>query len=124
MHFLDRHKDIDNNVVLKMNRFYLESLFNAIAENSIKFADKAPIEINISVKSSDNKIKLIIKDDGPGIPPEEHKKIFDKFYQVEKDFTGNVLGMGLGLSLAKLITEGHNGTIELKSYLGKGTEII
>ena len=50
---------------------------------------------------------MLISDNGPGIPSEERIKIFNKFYQIEGSFTGQVQGMGLGLALVKRVVEEH-----------------
>jgi signal transduction histidine kinase len=56
-----------------------------------------------------------------GIPAEERDKIFQKFYQIENSFTGQVPGAGLGLALCKKVVEAMNGKIQLQSEIGKGT---
>ena len=62
-----------------------------------------------------------MRDRGPGIPPEVQEKIFDKFYQVEPSFTGQVEGWGLGLAFVKKVVETHGGRVTLESALGSGT---
>ena len=60
-------------------------------------------------------------DNGPGIPGEEISNIFNKFYQVEASFTGQVEGWGLGLALVKKAMEIHGGSVYAKSQLQKGS---
>jgi len=93
-----------------------------IVENAIKFNTKPEKKINISGVAEEGSVRFTIEDNGPGIPPEEQAKIFQKFYQIEESFTGQVEGAGLGLALAKRVVEAHNGTIGVSSALGTGSK--
>jgi len=70
--------------------------------------DKAPS----SVKNETNSLVIIVEDRGPGFPPEEISKVFDKFYRLSNARTG---GTGLGLSIVKGFVEAHNGTVILEN---------
>ena len=63
-------------------------------------------------------------DNGPGIPPEEYSKIFEKFYQIEEHFTGQVKGAGIGLAIVKKIIEAHDGVVWVESSIGEGSRFI
>jgi signal transduction histidine kinase len=65
-------------------------------------------------------VEIGVIDSGIGIPPEEHAKIFDAFYQVDGSSTREHGGTGLGLSIAKRIVEAHGGTIRVESQVGQG----
>jgi signal transduction histidine kinase len=67
------------------------------------------------------RVDIFVSDDGIGIPPEEKAKIFQKFYQIEASFTGQVQGMGLGLALVKRVAEAHGGDVRVESSLGSGS---
>ena len=99
----------------------LEVLKNVI-ENAIKFNANPEKKVSISGVVEEKFIKVTVEDNGQGIPPEEHPKIFQKFYQIEECFTGQVEGAGLGLALAKRIVEAHGGTIEVASNIGLGSK--
>jgi signal transduction histidine kinase len=60
-----------------------------------------------------------VRDSGPGIPPSEQSRIFDRFARGSRDRGGD--GAGLGLSIVKAIAEAHHGSIELESRPGDGT---
>jgi len=60
-------------------------------------------------------------DDGPGIPPEDRERVFERFYQVEKTFCGQVPGAGLGLTMVKQTVEAHGGKVWVESQVGKGS---
>ena len=91
-----------------------------LVENAIKFNNKEVIKIAISVKKLAQELEISIHDNGRGIPAEDQGKIFEKFYQIEKFFTGNVEGAGLGLALVKRLVSAYRGQIDLKSEIGKG----
>lgn len=94
-----------------------------ILTNSIKYTpEKGDIKIYIGCIYNDVYIK--ITDNGIGIPEEDLKRIFERFYRVDKARTRQAGGSGLGLSIAKEILTQNNGTIDIKSEVGKGTEVV
>ncbi|AEM74658.1 sensor histidine kinase [Caldicellulosiruptor acetigenus] len=100
----------------------MKQMLRAIIDNSIKFTQEGGT-INISVEKHLDKVKIVVKDNGIGIPREEIGKIFDRFYRVDKVRSKTTGGSGLGLSIVKWIVEAHNGEILVESELGKGTEV-
>jgi len=105
-----------------VDRLKIQAVIENLVENAIKFNDKKEKKVRISGHSLDEKfIQMEIADNGPGIPSEEHERIFQKFHQVEGYFTGQVEGIGLGLALAKRVLEAHGGKIWVESELGKGS---
>lgn len=97
-----------------------EVLRNLI-ENAVKFNPEKVRRVRVSAETSGGFVRVAIKDDGPGIPPEEQEHIFQKFYQIEDSFTGQVEGAGLGLALVRRIMEAHGGQATVSSALGKGS---
>ncbi len=81
-------------------------------------------KIQLSVAQDQRNILFTVQDTGVGIPPEHLPHVFDRFYQVKSDRGGEDHGSGLGLSIAKSLTEALNGRIELISQPGKGTRVI
>jgi signal transduction histidine kinase len=110
----------DQSYIVRMNKSHLDMIMKNLVENAIKFNDKEVIKIGISVKKSAQALEISIDDNGRGIPAEDQGKVFEKFYQIEKFFTGNVEGAGLGLALVKRLVGAYRGQIGLKSEIGKG----
>ena len=71
---------------------------------------------------NDAYIKVI--DSGVGIPEEDLDRIFERFYRVDKARSRELGGTGLGLSIAKEILDKNGGRIDIKSIVGKGTEVV
>ena len=93
-----------------------------LIDNAIKYSgDNSKIDISVK-KSSNEVIKVIIKDNGIGIEEDKIHKVFDKFYQCEESHKKS--GNGLGLSITKRIIELLNGTIECESKKGIGTTMV
>lgn len=98
----------------------LRQMFLVILDNAVKFSNEGGIvQISISKKE---RLEIRIKDNGIGISPEELPFVFEKFYKSK--LRQNAKGSGLGLAIAKQIALKHDGTIEVQSELGKGTEFI
>ncbi|TMK85745.1 MAG: PAS domain S-box protein [Actinobacteria bacterium] len=92
---------------------------NLIA-NALKYspADK-PVRVNLSVE--DHRATVSIRDEGPGIPPSEHERIFDRFYQIENHLTRPSGGVGLGLYICRRLVEGMGGRLWVDSKPGQGS---
>jgi signal transduction histidine kinase len=92
-------------------------VFSNLLSNAIKYGAGKPIEVTSKVQ--DHQFIISVKDSGPGISPEKHAKIFERF---ERLHTGNdVPGLGLGLYIAKQLIETHGGELQLDSQPGEGT---
>ncbi|OGR83340.1 MAG: hypothetical protein A2901_08665 [Elusimicrobia bacterium RIFCSPLOWO2_01_FULL_54_10] len=98
-----------------------KEVMKGLIENGVKFNRNEAKEVVVSGRHEASRIFLSVKDNGPGIPGEELDKIFQKFYQVEESFTGQVEGAGLGLALVKRMVEMHGGAVKVISALGKGS---
>lgn len=104
------------------DRLELQRVFTNLIGNSIKFTDSGSVEVHLSNSPNPKKpnsswVVIDVQDTGSGISPEDQKILFDRFRQGSHKRSGS----GLGLHLSKRIVETHQGTIELKSELGKGS---
>ena len=96
-------------------------VFTNLIGNAIKFTPNNG-EVNIKVEADGNLLHVEVIDTGPGIPPEERQKIFDKFYQLSDISTRQQGGSGLGLSISKSIVEAHGGKLWIDDgNQGKGS---
>ena len=86
--------------------------------NAIKFTDVG--EVRVSASATDGHFSVGVSDTGPGIPPQELKRVFEQFHQIDNSNTKAKGGTGLGLAIAKQIVEMHGGRIWVESTLGKG----
>lgn len=101
---------------------FVEALVELV-RNAVKFGGGKPIEVRVTMREVAENMELVVADNGPGIPPEKLERIFERFYQVEEDFTGQIHGFGLGLALVKTAVEAMGGRIRARSQLGHGTRI-
>lgn len=128
------HKDLD--LSLKVNsskskialgdRAKFEQIITHILSNAIKFTDSGSILVVYDEKEVDEQIalKISIKDTGIGIPNEKINQIFDRFIQLDTGTRKKHSGGGLGLAIAQHLTQLLNGTIEVTSKEGTGSEFI
>jgi signal transduction histidine kinase len=109
---------------IKFNREYLKLIFSELIENAIKFNSNEEVDIDIMIKRENGRLVLEVRDNGIGIPSVHHDQIFDRFFQVDKYFTGNVEGMGLGLALVKTVVENLKGSLRVDSEEGEGSTFV
>ncbi|MEK7383140.1 MAG: ATP-binding protein [Elusimicrobiota bacterium] len=110
-------------LTLNVDRALLVEAVKNLVENAFKFDLKPAPAVGIRAVANGGWVALSVSDAGPGIPPEAHERVFSRFHQVEKDFTGQMDGMGLGLAFVKRVCELHGGRVELRSTLGEGTTL-
>ena len=108
---------------IKADKAGIERVILNVLSNAIKYTEEnGSIKIYVGFVYNDAYIKII--DNGIGIPKEDLGRIFERFYRVDKARTREMGGTGLGLSIAKEIIEQNNGSIDIKSEYGKGTEVV
>ena len=92
----------------------------SLLHNAIRYSPEgSTVRIQSFVRNTDAVIE--IADEGPGIAPEHHQKIFERFYRIDKARSRSEGGSGLGLAIAKMSIEQLGGTIELSSATGSGS---
>jgi two-component system sensor histidine kinase CiaH len=98
----------------------LQLLINNLLENAVKYSPKNK-PITCCLYASEQKIKLQVIDEGPGIPDEEKKKVFRKFYRLGNEATRKAQGTGLGLYLCLKIAKDHDADISVTNHLPQGS---
>lgn len=93
-----------------VDKLHLQGVLVNLLDNSLKYG-QGKICIHIVLSSSNGRIDINISDNGPGIPDEYRKKVFEKFFRVPMDNKHNVKGYGLGLTYAAQVMEQHKGAI-------------
>ena len=112
--------DIDDGCAVVADSFHLRGIISAIADNAIKYSKNRPI-VSIRAITQSGYTYIIIKDKGIGIPSNEHRRIFDKFYRITEGDNYITSGHGLGLYYVQSIVKRHHGSIAVDSTLGQGS---
>ncbi len=103
--------------LVEIDGLLIERVFANLVENAVKYTPSGtPIEI--SAVSDGDEIVVTVADRGPGIPPGEEQRIFEKFHRVASE--GNQGGAGLGLTICRSIVEAHRGRIWAENRSGGG----
>jgi two-component system phosphate regulon sensor histidine kinase PhoR len=108
------------NYKIQADPVHLTNVVYNLLDNAVKYCSTKP-QIKLSTRNEKNNLVIEISDNGIGMKREDLKLIFDKFYRVPTGNIHNVKGFGLGLYYVKLIIDAHDGKIDVKSTLNKGT---
>ena len=107
-----------------VNREQIFQVLKILLDNALKYTSEyGRIEL-ILEQSADNKVRIIVKDNGIGIAPEDCHKIFERFFRVDKARLRKNGGSGLGLAIAYELVKKNNGTLTVQSQLDKGSSFI
>jgi signal transduction histidine kinase len=110
--------DDAGDVVVPADRTRLEQVAANLIDNAVKYAP-AGGRVTVQVKTEGPDALLIVTDNGPGIPPDELPRIWDRLFRGDRSRTER--GLGLGLSLVKAVVEAHGGRVEASSTVGQGS---
>lgn len=113
-------EELDEHTYILADKHHLCNAFRNILDNAIKYNDRIP-EINIQFREINNKIHILIQDNGLGIHKKDQELVFKKFFRIKNGDTYNNKGFGLGLSYVKRIIELHKGEVSIFSELNRGT---
>lgn len=108
---------IEENISIEADSMRIQQLLYILLENALHYTKKG--EIQVTLTSSQRQAFIDIQDSGQGITPKDLPYIFDRFYRA--DDSRDRSGVGLGLSIAKMIIDNHHGMIQVKSTVGVGT---
>ena len=113
---------MDEHQAVHADRADLRRACQALIENAVKFTpDGGLVAVHVN-RDDKGRARFSVRDSGIGIDPRYHRRIFEKFFQVEDPLTRHHGGAGLGLFVAKGIIEAHGSRIEVSSKLGSGAE--
>ncbi len=112
--------EVEEGMVFKGDPYRIEQALVNLVDNAIRYTEKG--EVIIRAYRKGGWAVFEVEDTGVGIPEEHQRRIFERFYVVDKSRSRETGGTGLGLSIVKHIVELHGGRIELKSATGKGSK--
>lgn len=123
-------EDIDGHMISRLDagdpivvadELHMTNIMNNLLDNALKYNDKDEPRIEVKTYNSMHMLVIEVRDNGMGMRKEELKRIFDKFYRVNKGDVHDTKGFGIGLSYVRTIVEAHKGTIDVRSQLDDGT---
>ena len=113
--------ECDMGVYMDVDEVLFSHIYENLISNAIKYGkENGHIWVNVSEEQDDSSIVITVRDDGKGIESDAVKNIFKRFYREQRN--SGEEGLGLGLSIVKLIVDAHKGKIEVESEPEKGTE--
>jgi signal transduction histidine kinase len=110
-------------ILMECDEGRLSQIVRNLVSNALKFTERG--EVSVRVERADNDtVRIIVRDTGVGIAPEDHGRIFEDFTQVDGPTQRRVRGTGLGLPLARKLARLLGGDIAVESALGAGSTFI
>ena len=100
----------------------IEQVLTNYIGNALKYSE-AEYPVTVCLKYEEQSVRISVRDEGPGLSPEEQKRVWECFYQAPdvRVVSGSGMGLGLGLYISKTIIEHHSGQVGVQSVLGKGS---
>lgn len=117
------HIDQKSPLMMEGNKHRVEQILTNLVDNAINYSDEGS-EVLIRAYGVISGVKIEVSDNGIGIPPEEHERVFERFYRVDKGRSRNSGGTGLGLSIVRNLVRIFGGEIKVESTLGEGSTFI
>lgn len=114
------HLVLPNSIFMYADLYKVEHICYNLLSNALKYTDEGG-NITVKAENFDGMVQICVEDTGKGIPKEDIKHIFDRFYQVQNS---NKEGTGIGLAIVKSFTELQGGTVKVESVYGKGSKFI
>lgn len=114
------HLVLPNSIFMYADLYKVEHICYNLLSNALKYTDEGG-NITVKAENFDGMVQICVEDTGKGIPKEDIKHIFDRFYQVQNS---NKEGTGIGLAIVKSFTELQGGTVKVESVYGNGSKFI
>lgn len=113
-------REIAPDIVITAHAVLLQRAVVNLLDNAVKYSPPNTT-VRVRVERTDREALIHVIDQGPGIAPEHHARIFERFYRVDKSRSRKLGGTGLGLSIVKHVMSAHGGRVDLVSAIGKGS---
>jgi len=110
--------EVEKGLHMRADAGRLRQALANLLDNAIKYGGHG-VHVTLRAQGDDDEIRLEVRDDGPGIPPEDLPRIFDRLYRGDR--SRHERGLGLGLGFVKAIAEAHGGTVDVESAPGPGS---
>lgn len=107
----------------KIDKLHFSNVMYNLLDNAVKYCAREPA-IEVTTTGGKGRLEISVSDNGIGIPEEERKRIFRKFYRVPSGDVHNVKGFGIGLSYVRAVVRAHRGSIRVVSTPGEGSVFI
>ncbi|WP_299028222.1 HAMP domain-containing sensor histidine kinase [uncultured Sulfitobacter sp.] len=111
---------VDTNIFVHADPMRLEQVITNLLSNAAKFSDPGSV-VTLGVVATDTLVRIDVSDEGVGIDPADHDRIFDSFSQLDNVDIRKVNGTGLGLNISKRIIQAHDGTLDFEPNTDRGT---
>ena len=112
----------DGEIMVRGDRIRLRQVIDNLLNNA-RMHTPAGSRIDMSVTRNGSSAELVIADNGPGIPVDDQKLIFERFWRADRSRTRNTGGTGLGLAIVQSLVQAHGGTVRLESQPGQGADL-
>jgi heavy metal sensor kinase len=122
-HQADIQLNAEDGIVCRADPEDLQLVWINLLENAVRYSPRGTT-VSVNVARSDHKARVVVEDQGPGIPAEELPQIFERFHRGDDSRNRETGGFGLGLAIAKALVEAYGGTITPESAAGRGTRMI
>ena len=109
----------ENDISLSGRPLALKRCFENIIQNGLTYGENVKVE----VKKGNNRVSIIVEDDGPGIPEEQFRNVFKPFFRLDKSRSLNKSGIGLGLAIVEDVVNSHGGNIQLGKSRLNGLQV-
>ncbi|HPQ39627.1 MAG TPA: ATP-binding protein, partial [bacterium] len=113
--------DCDPDLMINMHRTLLQQALVNLVDNALKYGSDHS-EVALIVETDEARVRIHVRDQGPGIAAEHLDRLFERFYRVDKSRSRDMGGSGLGLAIVKHIVQAHRGKIFVRSTVGKGSD--
>jgi two-component system phosphate regulon sensor histidine kinase PhoR len=112
----------EGDLLVSASRNRIKQILLNLTENAIKYNNEGGHVYISACRTAEDEIKIVVRDDGPGIAKEHQERIFERFYRVDRSHSRDAGGTGLGLAIVKHIAQLYQGKAEVRSNPGEGSE--